>query len=256
MFMFQQIVLGFIQGIGEWLPVSSSGLLVLVQTKFFGQTELAGMIKLALFLHLGTFLAAVIYFRREIIDLFCKKKNYLRKFLIITTFVSGGIGFLLLQLITDLESMTKLTGRIITIAVGLFLIITGVLQIKTDGKGQRVFNDLNHFDAIIFGVVQGLAVLPGFSRSGLTVAVLLLRKVEKFTALKVSFLAGLPIIFAGNILLNADKLSFDNGYSIGMLTAFVFGLLTIHGLLKLAKKINFGYFVTAFGLITLISSVL
>jgi undecaprenyl-diphosphatase len=252
--MIEQIVLGIVQGVAEWLPVSSSGLLVLVQTQLFGQAGLAEMIKLALFLHLGTFLAALIYFRKDILNLFRQKESQLRNFLIVSTLVSGGLGFLLLQLIADLESMTKLTGSLITAIVGIFLIITGVLQIKTDGKGKKVFNDLNYLDAGIFGVVQGLAVLPGFSRSGLTIAVLLLRGVDKITALKASFLAGLPIIFAGNILLNINKFSLDNGYLIGMAAAFIFGILTIHGFLKLAKKINFGYFVTAFGVITLISS--
>ncbi len=253
--MIQQFVLGFIQGVGEWLPVSSSGLLVLAQTQLFGQTGLPEMMRIALFLHFGTFLAAVIYFRLEIIDLFRKSGNKLRRFLTVTTFISGGLGFGLLQLVTNLESTTVLPGKLITVAVGIFLIITGVLQIKTDGRGKRVFNDLNHLDAVIFGVVQGLAVLPGFSRSGLTVAVLLLRGVDKLTALKVSFLGGLPIILAGNILLNINKFSLDYGYFGGMVTAFAFGIMTIHGLIKLAQKINFGYFVTAFGLITIISSV-
>lgn len=252
--MLRQFFLGVIQGVAEWLPVSSSGLLVLAQTRLFGQTDLSGMVKFSLFLHAGTFLAAVIYFRREIVDLFQLDKSPLRRFLVIATLVSGGLGFLFFQFLTNLESLTKLTAKLISVGIGILLVVTGALQIRTDGGGQRRVNDLNPLDALLFGLAQGLAVLPGFSRSGLTVAVLLFRKIEKYTALKVSFLGGLPIIFAGNILLNVDKFNWDNGYLIGMIIALIFGLLTIHTLLKLAKKVNFGYFVTAFGLITLIFS--
>jgi undecaprenyl-diphosphatase len=254
--MLKYILLGGVQGVAEWLPVSSSGLLVLAQTQLFKQASLAGMIKIALFLHLGTLVAALIYFQKEISDLFKPKKSEFREFLVISTLISGGLGYLLLQALTNFELKIELTGKIITALVGLFLVITGLLQLKTDGNGDRDFNELNHFDAVVFGLAQGLAVLPGFSRSGLTVAVLLLRQVEKVTALKVSFIAGLPIIFAGNILLNIDKFSFNNSYLIGMLVAFVFGVLTIHGLLKFAKRVNLGYFVTAFGLVTIAAGII
>lgn len=254
--MVEQIILGFIQGVGEWLPVSSSGLLTLVQTKFFGQTSLSVMIRLALFLHIGTFLAAVVYFRKEILSLLKPEYKKLRNFLIISTLVSGTVGFGLLKTIVGLEENLEFTGKLVTGLIGAFLIITGIMQIKTDGQGRRNIKEVNHVDALLLGLAQGLAVLPGFSRSGLTVVILLFRKFDKYTALKVSFLAGLPIIFAGNIILNIDKFNLNNGYLIGMFFAFIFGLLTIHGLLKLARKINFGYFVMAFGLITLAFSLI
>ncbi len=253
--MFKQVVLGIIQGIGEWLPVSSSGLLVLGQTYLFGQTDLSAMVKTALFLHVGTFLAAIVYFRREIISLAKLENKKLVHFLLISTLISGGLGFLLLKTIVSLESSFEITGKFITGLVASLLIITGILQIRNDNPSHRDLKNLNYLDALIFGLVQGLAVLPGFSRSGLTVAVLIFRKIEKVTALKLSFLAGLPIIFAGNILLNIDKFGLNNGYLVGVIVSFIFGLATIHGLLKLVKKINLGYFVTAFGLITLIFSI-
>jgi len=252
--MFEQIVLGVIQGIGEWLPVSSSGLLVLAQTRLFEATSLSEMVRIALFLHAGTLLAALVYFRKEIKQIFKPAGKRFRHFLIISTLISGGLGYLLLRTIVVLESNIEFTGKLVTAMIGGFLIVTGLLQIRQDGLGKREIKDLTILDGFLFGLVQGIAVLPGFSRSALTVAVLLFRKVEKISALKISFIGGLPIIFAGNILLNADKLSGGNIYWIGMLTAFFFGLLTIHWLLKLARKVNFGYFVTAFGLITLISS--
>jgi undecaprenyl-diphosphatase len=254
--MFDQIVLGIIQGVGEWLPVSSSGLLVLAQSRLFEVTSLSEMVRIALFLHAGTLLAALVYFWKEIKHIFKPAGKNFRKFLIISTLISGGLGYLLLKTIVVLESNIELTGKWITGLVGLFLVITGLLQIKQEEQGERNDKDLGILDSVIFGIAQGIAVLPGFSRSALTVAVLLFRKVEKISALKISFIGGLPIIFAGNILLNADKLLTGNIYWPGMLTAFFFGLLTIHWLLKLARKVNFGYFVTVFGLITLVSSLI
>ncbi len=252
--MVKQVLLGVIQGVGEWLPVSSSGLLVLAQTKLFQEATLSEMVRVALFLHAGTLLAALIYFRREISQIFKPTGKQLRQFLIAASLISGGLGYLLLKTIVVLESNIEFTGKLVTALIGGFLIVTGLLQIRQNDLGKREIKDLTIFDGLLFGLAQGIAVLPGFSRSALTVAVLLFRKFEKLTALKVSFIGGLPIIFAGNILLNADKLASGNIYWLGMVTAFLFGLVTIHWLLKLAKKINFGYFVTAFGLITLISS--
>jgi len=252
--MVQQIILGLIQGIGEWLPVSSSGLLVLAQTQLFGQTNLPEMIKLALFLHLGTFIAALIYFRQEIFELFKPEKKKIRSFLIVSTLVSGGLGYLLLKVVAGFESSFEITGKVVTVLIGLLLIITGILQLRKNKEGNRQMENLDIKDSLLFGLAQGLAVLPGFSRSGLTIAVLLFRNVEKYSALKVSFLGGLPIIFVGNILLNVNKICLENGYLLGMGVAFVVGMLTIHLLLKLAKKTNFGYFIITFGIITLFSS--
>ncbi len=245
--MIEQLVLGTIQGIAEWLPVSSEGLLVLTQTHFFGQKDLSDFISQALFLHLGTFLAALVYFRKEIITL--PKNKKLVRFLILTTLISGLLAFSILKIIDGIESQFLLTGKTITLITGLLLLITGFLQKKSKSKGKREQKDLKTKDGLILGLIQGLAALPGLSRSGSTVAILLLLGFSKTESLKLSFLMSLPIVFLGNLVLNLSYFS-TPALWWGLLASFVFGLLTIHLLLKLAQKINFGKFVIFLGLLT------
>src|SRR3989339_2261259 len=103
--MLEQIILGIIQGIAEWLPISSEGLIILVKSNFFSQATLGENIRLALFLHLGTFLAALIYFRKDVFSLFNALFNFkkseaetkkLFRFLIGATLISGILGLTLL----------------------------------------------------------------------------------------------------------------------------------------------------------------
>lgn len=250
----ESIILGAVQGVAEWLPVSSSGLLVLVQTQFWPQTTLSQMIEYALFLHAGTLLAAVVYFYKDIREIIFKKTQVL-KTLIISTLISGGLGFLLLQLLKQVEQQIALTGKIVTALVGLLLIFTGIFQIKDGNPGTKDIQSAKLQDGFLLGLVQALTVFPGFSRSGLTVGLLLHLGFEKVAALKLSFLAGMPIIFAGNILLNLNKIK-SFSFNWGLVVSFLIGLGTIHFLFKMAKKINFGYFVTFFGIITFIFSLI
>ena len=92
-------------------------------------------------------------------------------------------------------------------------------------------------DGVLLGVAQGLAALPGLSRSGLTVSVLLLRKFDGATALKLSFLVSLPIVLFGNLFLNLNDFAFSAEALVGLFFSFLFGILTIDLLLKAAKKI-------------------
>lgn len=261
--MLEPIVLGIIQGIAEWLPVSSEGLLVLTKINIFGsQDGIESIIKEALFLHLGTFSAALIYLRKDVVSLLRSFVNYRStdeitkktlNFLIIATLVSGLLGFLIINIFINLESGTSSAGKIITLIVGILLIITGILQIKTPRDGYKRYKDLNIKDGLLLGVAQGFSALPGLSRSGFTVSALLLRKYGNYYALKLSFLMSLPIVLGGNIILNLNNIAFSVRGLIGLLFSFLAGLLTIDLLLKVARKINFGYFVLIFGLLTIIA---
>jgi undecaprenyl-diphosphatase len=250
----ETIVLGAIQGVSEWLPVSSSGVLVLVQTQFWPQTSLSRMIEFALFLHAGTLLAAIVYFWGDIKAILFQKKQVLKS-LIVSTLISSGLGFLLLQMLKQVEQQITVTGKVVTGLVGLLLIVTGVVQLKNGNNGKRNLNQTTIKDAVLLGLVQALTVLPGFSRSGLTVGLLLNLGFEKVDALKLSFLAGLPVILLSNIWLNLKQLPAFN-FNWGLVVSFVIGLVSINLLFELAKKINFGYFVTFFGIITFIFSLI
>jgi undecaprenyl-diphosphatase len=136
------------------------------------------------------------------------------------------------------------------------LFITSYLQLKVKNSGYKEEKDLRYFDGIMIGVVQAFAALPGLSRSGLTVSALLMSKFNKQSALQLSFLLSLPIVLAGNIVLNLDKFSFDLSSLIALLASFIFGWLTIKYLLKLAQKINFAYFVLFFAILTLLAALI
>jgi len=260
----ENIILGIIQGIAEWIPISSEGLLVLVKSAFFSSGSLVELVRLALFLHLGTFLAALIYFRKDVGRLFktlfkpkgkkIEDKKTL-KFLIISTIITGIIGILLLKTVLELTSVMDVGVKVITFGIGALLLITAFLQIKSK-SGFKTSKQIKIKDSILLGVMQGFAALPGLSRSGLTVSTLLLRKFDKTTALKLSFLMSLPVVLFGNLILNLSDFAFNSNYLLALLFSFVFGFLTIHYLIKLSKKVNFGYFVLIFAILTIIAGFL
>lgn len=276
--MLQNIILGIIQGVVEWLPVSSEGFLVLAQVQLFGSEEpLRELIRISLFLHLGTFLAALLYFWEDVKNLTFKvfrwknaeqeEKNVI-KFLVTTTLITGLIGGMLLKGLEGVEENFKFTGSAITALIGVLLLGTGYLQLRTRSRKPKDVNsvsvatngnikkegDLKLQDSILLGFMQSFAVMPGFSRSGLTVAGLLLRKFNDETALRLSFLMSLPVVLAGNVFLNINKFTFDANFFWGLLASFLFGFVTIHYLLKLARKINFGFFVLGFGALMIIAA--
>lgn len=260
--MLEQLILGTIQGIAEWLPISSEGVLVLLHQRFFHYVDdIDFLIKSALFLHLGTFLAALLYFRKDVVVLAKALWRYreaepeskkILNFLIVATLLSGVVGIAAVKLLTASYRYFYYGSQALTAFIGLALLATAWLQLRAKGKrGVKSFAQLKMTDGILLGFVQGLAALPGLSRSGLTISALLLKKFDDGCALKLSFLMSLPIVLAGNLVLNLKYLAFSWEMLIGLAASFLFGLLTIDILLRLAKKMNFGYFVLFFGLLVL-----
>lgn len=265
--MIEGIVLGIIQGITEWLPVSSEGMLVLAQSNFFRQGEsLRELIGFAVFLHLGTFFAVLLYLRRDVLSLgkalFGRNRadeetQRTLRFLVLATFVSGVIGFFLLEVFLGaIEREAAPATKTITFLVGLLLLGTAAVQMRPKTNGQKGAKELRDRDALLLGALQGLAALPGFSRSGLTVAALLLRRFDDAVALRLSFLMSLPAVLGGNIILNGGGFALTPVALWGFVFSFLFGLLTVHVLLKLAQRVNFGSFVFFFGLLTILSAFL
>jgi len=257
--MLEGIIFGIIQGIAEWLPVSSEGVIVLIKTNFFGGGGLESIIKFALFLHLGTALAAAVYFKKDVIEIFKTLFHYKRatlenrnifNFLFITTLISGILGLALLKILSGAEVALGQSSTVVNFTIGLLLLVTAYLQFKKkETTSVRVPENIKTSDSVVLGVVQGFAALPGLSRSGLTVASLLLLKFDEEQALRLSFLMSIPIVLAGNIVLNIKDFNLSPENLLGFLFSFIFGLATIHVLLKIAKKINFAYFVLIFGLL-------
>jgi undecaprenyl-diphosphatase len=261
--MIENIILGIVQGIAEWLPVSSEGLIILIKTNVFNEPpNYDALIKYALFLHLGTFLAAFVYFRKDVFVLIkaifsfksqTQETKKIFSFLFVTTLISGSIGLCLLKLLSTLVEQFETTGKSVTLVIGCLLLVTAFLELRARKAGYRNPTELKLSDAIITGIAQGMATLPGLSRSGLTMSTLLLLKFDKQHSLRLSFLLSLPIVLAGNIILNFSALTLSVESLLGLAFSFIFGLLTIHILLKIAKAINFGYFMLLFGTITILS---
>jgi undecaprenyl-diphosphatase len=264
--MIEAIVLGLVQGIFEWLPISSEGAMVAVKSTFFAEGEtLTDLIHLSLFLHLGTFLAALVYFREDVMDLIKSlarirldrdsENTRIIYFLFTSTLVSGVLGIGLLALVDRFEQNLVAGSAIINVVVALMLFITAYLQMQPKNDGMRTAKELKIIDSLLLGVAQGFAVMPGLSRSGLTVSVLLLRKFDDALSLKLSFLMSLPIVLLGNIFLNHEmfRAGITFNMTIALVASFLAGILTIDILLRVAKKVNFAYFTAGFGILLLIS---
>lgn len=268
--MFNYFILGALQGIAEWLPISSEGVLVLAQIFLFGQElPLNEMIRVALFLHLGSVLAVIIYFWQDILKLIKTFFNYRKSsfdeksfinFLVIASFFTGVVGIIIYKFLEKIEGgVLASTGATLMIFIGFLLLVTAFLQHLAKKQTENKLRDINNLqtkDSIITGIVQGMAVLPGLSRSGSTVATLLLLKIKDHDALKISFLMGLPIILGANVVLNFEMFGAGINEIVGLITSFIFSLLTIHLLLKVAQKISFVWFTLGFGLLTILAGVL
>jgi undecaprenyl-diphosphatase len=258
----QTLILGLIQGITEWLPISSSAMSSFVMVNFFDIIYPIELLKIGLFFHLGTFFAALIYFNKDVLKLIKTIFNYkntdvetknIFNFLLISTLISGIIGIILLKIFYSLQDSFEFTGKLITLSIGILLLITGIFQLKIKKIGLRKEKDLKTSEGFLLGFFQGLSSLPGLSRSGTTVSVLLLKKFDDTTALRLSFLMSLPIVLAGNILLNFGDFAFSMNAFYGLLVSFILGISTIHLLIRFSKKINFGWFVLIIALLMMVS---
>ena len=167
--------------------------------------------------------------------------------------ISGIIGFAIIKALNFSQDNLSITGKTISLAVGILLLVTGILQIRIKTRGTKKLKDLSNSDGVLLGFAQGFSSLPGLSRSGITISTLMLRKFNDTSALRLSFLMSLPIVLIGNIFLNIPDFSLTKLSIYGLIASFAFGLLTIHILMKLSRKINFGWFVLIFAILMILS---
>ncbi|MFH1751789.1 MAG: undecaprenyl-diphosphate phosphatase [archaeon] len=241
----QAIVLGLMQGITEWLPISSQGQVMVGAVQLFGiQPETA--LSYSILLHAGTLISAIIYFRKEIIELIKLREKQLLKFLfvaVLATTITAIPSYLMLRSVVG-------SSFALMIVVGLMLIITGILQ-KLNKKVIKA--KLSNKNALFLGLGQGFSVLPGVSRSGITSSVLLFEGFKAEKAFKLSFLLSIPSVLVAELLFGfAEGIVWEFNLLIAIVIAAVVGLITINLLIKLARKINFSYFCIGFGVLYLI----
>ena len=254
--MIDAMIMGAVQGITEWLPISSEGMVTLLMA---GKGSLTDIIRYALFLHLGTLMAALAYFRKDVLSIMKKwrgKEGPVCNFLLLSTMASGVVALFLLRALEDIQNSIAATADAAMLLVGGMLLFTSFMQFAAKGKGLRKTGDANMMDSLIAGFMQGLSIIPGISRSGMTVSALLIRGFGSREALRLSFLMSIPAVFAANVVLNMGTAWLSAESLASLCFAFVFGMATIGLLMRISERINFAYFTLAFGLITIAATML
>ena len=248
------VVIGIVQGITEWLPVSSSGQSSIILVNGFNLDPRMA-ITLGLAVHIGTALAVVAKYPKDLLAMADFSGGKIPKFYWAVTIISLICALPFLLLLEATFESNLWTGETITIFVGLALIVTGLIIREQYRRKPKKLSKAGWKDYIILGVAQGFAILPGISRSGMTVSALLVRDYEKSTSMKFSFMLSVPVSFAaaGYFIVFGDMASIGLGpYIVAGLFAFVFGYFTMEILLRMAKQINFSMFCIVFGLMAVI----
>ncbi len=260
----QAIILGIVQGFTEFIPVSSSGHLILFhQWLNINQSTQAGFL-FDMALNIGTLSALIIYFRREIVSLFKAifdrraQEFKLAWLLVLATIPAAIAGFLL--------KSTAETAFRSSALVATALIFIGIIMLIAEGYAKRIknkimLNGVTTQQSLAIGFSQALAVIPGVSRSGATITTGLFTGMDRVAATRFSFLLGIPIMFGAimDTLLTKSALGNINDqktiFIVGIVTAFVSGLFAIGFLLKYLARHTlsvFAYYRILLGLFILI----
>jgi undecaprenyl-diphosphatase len=205
-----------------------------------------------IFLHLGTGLAALIYYREEVFQILVGKSVYnteLRAKLFLITMITGVVGLPVYMWL----DVSITVGEMLLAITGLSLIFSGLIQ-RQAAKQNHSGSELTWSMSIILGVAQGLAIIPGLSRSGLTTSIMLLRNFTGEEAFRISFLMSIPASFAAAFGLMLVEGFIPDTYAIlSAFTAAVIGYLAIDSLLELARRISFWKICVGLGTLAVIA---
>lgn len=259
----QGILLGILQGIAEFLPISSSGHLAVMQ-KLFSLEEVPLLFDIML--HLATLLAVVLYFRKKIWTLLCVFGRLIARrpapktvneddllcgteargrmtilAVIITTVVTGAIGVFTSKLIPDMPVKVTCAGFIVT---AILLVFSSIIERRNSGavKNSAEKNDgIKWYQAIVIGVMQGIGTLPGISRSGSTIAGSQLCGVNRAAAGEYSFIVSIPAILGAFLLELKDFAEVGSTVGAapviaGCAAAFAWGYISLAVLMKIIRK--------------------
>lgn len=248
----QAVILGIIQGLTEFLPISSSGHLVLFQ-KLFGINE--PTLIFDTMVHVGTLAAVVAVFWSDIAALLKKPFQRLTWLLIAGTIPTGIIGILFEDYFETMFKDAK--------TLGFEFIVTGLVLLLAErlGRGRKDVRETSYLDAAFIGVMQGVAIMPAISRSGLTIAGSLLRDLDREFAAKFSFLLSIPPILGAAILQAKDILDAGTvsvnvpAIAAGTIAAAVVGYAAVKlmiGILKKGSLKVFSYYVFILGALVIV----
>ena len=252
----QSIILGVIQGLTEFLPISSSGHLVLLP--FFLNWDLPAkeMFVFDVLVQIGTLVAVIFYFRKELLSIisgffkqlfagkpFATHEARMGWLLIVATIPAGLAGLFLDDMVEQAFSSPLFTG--------IALLITAALMLVAEWVSKKIgdLKDITFLTALVMGLMQALAIFPGISRSGSTISGGMFRNLKRESAGKFSFLMSIPIMLAAGGLSTYKMVkevpnlsSFLPIMAIGFLTAMVVGYFSIRWLLKFLNKHSLTWF--------------
>lgn len=252
MSLIEAIILGIVQGLTEFLPVSSSGHIEIF--KVIQGVELKEALLFTVVLHLATACSTIVIYRKDILELsfglFKKGDNESKRFalLVLLSMIPAAVVGLLWE--EQIEGM--FSGNMLL--VGLMLVVTGVVLFISDRVERIGSHEIGVRKAIITGIVQAIAILPGISRSGSTIGTAVILGIKRETAARFSFLMVLPLILGASAKKFLDYLgaqeSVDAGSSeistlvlfAGFVAAFVSGLLALRWMIKLVQRSQLKWF--------------
>lgn len=247
----QAAILGVVQGLSEFLPISSSGHLVIVQN-LLGVNE--GAVVFDIFVHFATLFAVLFYFRKELLSI--TKKELLA--IVVASIPAGVIGLFFEDMVT------QAFGSLLF--VGIALMVTGCLNFITYHnlkKNKSGKTEVGLKEALMIGTAQAMAILPGISRSGSTVSMSSMQQIDRKVAFRFSFLMVVPVIFGANMIhllrfLNGEPLLIPISVLLfGGLLAFLSGILSLkifEYVIAKAKMNIFGVYCIAIGLLVVFST--
>ena len=236
--MIEVLILAIIQGITEFLPISSSSHLILISNNInFNDQNLL----IDVSLHIGSFLAVITYFFKDIINFFRDKKLFYK--ILLSSFPVMVVGYILIKynFIDTLRNIELIAWT--TIIFGILLYIADKFKLQ-----KKINNDLNYKSAIFIGFFQVLSLIPGVSRSGITITAARFLKFERYDSAKISFLLSIPTlgavsIFGVNNLINSESFEFSFLNLLSITLSFMFSLITIKFFLSFIQKFSLKIFV-------------
>jgi undecaprenyl-diphosphatase len=234
-----EILAGVLQGITEFLPVSSSGHLVIFSS--LNDSIDLNTYEIA-FLHVGTLLSIIVYYRKRIIDIFSHKKTFTNSMKIIAVALIPAVA---VGLLSPLQEVIDSNKNILQITGAAYLIFSIILLVSLNSKNESAisFDQITLKQSFIIGLAQAFALVPGISRSGITLVTGMYLGIKKTEAIYFSLLLGIPTIF-GAWLLTFVESSFNVNTNIvaPTIVAFISGILAIRILISITVNSKLQYF--------------
>ena len=242
----EAIVLGIIQGLTEFLPVSSSGHLELAKAILGDSSVAEESLTFTVVLHFATALSTLVVFKKEVIEIFkgLFQFRWNTEFKFSLKIIISMLPAVVVGLLFEKELESFFGGRILL--VGSMLLLTAVLLLLAD-KAKNTKKEVSFLNAVLIGFSQAIAMLPGISRSGATISTSVLLGIDRTRAAKFSFLMVVPLIFGkiGKDLLSGD-LNLQSSEIIpilaGFIAAFLAGLLACKWMISIVKNSKLSYF--------------